>query len=183
MSIPLEHLEGLVSRNGRDLHGVQSLLKEPRGRLMAQIMEGQALDASGFAGCGKGAAYRRRVDTENTAIELLGQALQNRYSGCGQWYPPRRPVLGLREQKNARLTIPVFPPHGDGLPPTHGGLYRPRDGKGDLAITIALSGRQETGLARRQRGGAPAYHRRADGSRAARDYPTVDGCAIPGRPR
>ena len=31
--IPLQHLQGLVPRDRRDLHGIQSLLEEPGGRL------------------------------------------------------------------------------------------------------------------------------------------------------
>ena len=45
MSIPLQDLERLMPRNGGHLHIVQALLKEPGSRLMAKIMETQALNA------------------------------------------------------------------------------------------------------------------------------------------
>ena len=49
MRIPLQHLQGLVPRDGGHLHRVQPLLKQPGGRLMPQIMEGQALNPGGLA--------------------------------------------------------------------------------------------------------------------------------------
>ena len=41
MGVPFQHLQRLVSRNGRNLHGVQSLLKEPAGRLVPEVVEGE----------------------------------------------------------------------------------------------------------------------------------------------
>lgn len=43
-----------MPRDGRHLHGIQSLLKEPTGGLMPQVMERQALDASGLTNSLKG---------------------------------------------------------------------------------------------------------------------------------
>ena len=48
MRVPPEHLQGLVARNRRDLHRIQAILKEPGGRLMPQVVEGQASMSRGF---------------------------------------------------------------------------------------------------------------------------------------
>lgn len=42
VGISLEHLQGLIPCNRGDLHGVETLLKEPEGRLMPQVAEGEA---------------------------------------------------------------------------------------------------------------------------------------------
>ncbi len=49
VSIPFDYLHGLVPRDSRHLHSFNTVFREPTGRLVAQVVEGQALDAGGLA--------------------------------------------------------------------------------------------------------------------------------------
>ena len=48
MGVPFQHLQRLVSRNGRHLHGVQALLEEPAGRLVPEVVEGEVRQEGGI---------------------------------------------------------------------------------------------------------------------------------------
>ena len=43
--VALQHLQGLVTGDGRDLHEIESLLEQAAGGFMAQVVETQPLDA------------------------------------------------------------------------------------------------------------------------------------------
>lgn len=58
MSISLEHLERLMSDNRGDLHWVQSLLEEPAGGLVLEIVKMKILDPGLMAIWASGSAAR-----------------------------------------------------------------------------------------------------------------------------
>ena len=48
MSVPLQHLQCLVPGDHGDFHGVEALLKEAGGGLVAEIVEAQIINAPQF---------------------------------------------------------------------------------------------------------------------------------------
>ena len=70
MRIPLYHLHGLVAGDGRDLHNAKSLLSEPGRGLVAQVVEGQALDARGLADPLKGLRDRIRAKGPDRTVGI-----------------------------------------------------------------------------------------------------------------
>jgi hypothetical protein len=47
MSIPFQHLQSLVARNGRHLHRVQAFFKEAACGFVAEIVKGEILEGQG----------------------------------------------------------------------------------------------------------------------------------------
>ena len=98
MGVPLQHLQGLMPRDRGDLHGIQALLKQPTGGLVAQIVKGQTRDASGLADPLEGLGDGVRAHAPYFPIQAARQGAKYRKRSCGQRYPPGRARLGFRDQ-------------------------------------------------------------------------------------
>ncbi len=116
MRVPLQHLQRLMSRNGRDLHGVESLLEQPAGRLVVQVVEAEILEQFrvrllpglfafllvGRPRCGdralKSLRNRIRPHAPHSTIDAPGEGVENHKRPAGKWHAPGRAGLGFRNQ-------------------------------------------------------------------------------------
>jgi hypothetical protein len=64
MRVPPQHAQVLVAGDARDFHDVQSLLEQPGGRLVAQVMEAEVFDA--------GPSYRTQVGATSLTTSPRG---------------------------------------------------------------------------------------------------------------
>ena len=77
MSIAFQHLQSLVTGDGRYLHGVQALLKEAAGGLMPEIVKAQVLNGGAFADAVEGLCDAICPNTPHFTIHATGQGIQH----------------------------------------------------------------------------------------------------------
>ena len=110
MRVPLQHLQCLMSRNGCDLHGVESLLEQPAGRLVAQVVEAKILEAGlirlrSFMLILRSRpisrAFKRLADrlwrdaAPHTPVDVARKAFEDLHRFCGERHAPGFSILGF----------------------------------------------------------------------------------------
>jgi hypothetical protein len=77
MCIPPQHAQIFVAGDAGDFHDVQSLLEQPGGRLVTQVVEAEFLDTGPSGRAHVGALHRLGGDAgENIAVQGAGQGAQ-----------------------------------------------------------------------------------------------------------
>ena len=78
MRIPPQHAQVLVPGDARHLHYVETLLEQPGGRLVAQVVEAEALDVGPSSRPHVGALHRLGGNApEDVTMQGTGQGAQH----------------------------------------------------------------------------------------------------------
>lgn len=133
--------------NRGDLHWVQSLLEEPAGGFVPEIVKMKILDPGLLARIGENMGKPIGRETPYRSIKPPGKIGEDLDGIPGQGNSSWCAVLRLWDPENSFFEVQMFPPHGGNLSPSHAGFYSKPDQisklsrSGDRGDLLHFSGR------------------------------------------